>query len=1168
MALQDEIRQIEAAIAALEAQRPVLGDAVVDTAIAPLREKLAALTREQAATDERKRVSVLFADVSGYTALSERLDPEDVADIMNRLFERLEAQISRYGGTVDKYSGDAVMALFGAPKALENHEEMAVRAALAMQEEVAAYSAELQRTRGFALKMRIGINTGDVLAGLIGGLGSRSYTVMGDTVNLAARLEQACPVGRVLVSAATANRLHAIFEFEPPRQITVKGKSEPVTVYVVVGEKAERGRVRGLEGFTAPMVGRDRELAELKGAFRQVVEEPRWQVVAVVGEAGIGKTRLRREFVAWINDAYPDARVLSARCYVHTRSTPYHLVAELVRGLLELPDEGDEQTLLASLQRQLAVLDPAADSVEQRFRLGSLASVLGIGLPENPLDTLTPEQRRDRIMLSLEQLFLRASAHQSLVLVVDDLHWADVLSSLFLEHLLRTVEEGETADGRALVLLLSRPPDDAQAEDRLNAFLERLKQSPHRYVGLRPLEPDQSRALVTALLREQVPPEVVHLVVERAQGNPFFVEEILRALIEDGVLRRTEAGWVLTRPVEEVEVPPSVQDLLAARLDKLPPTEKRVLQYAAIIGRTFWPDVLQEALGEGDAVKGIDVGEVLNSLERRQIALRHGQSGLGEGWEWTFRHALIQEVAYRGVRKSVRRRVHRQVAQRLEQRLSEHTAFLIPLIAYHYERGDQPDKAVEYLQRAGEQAAAQFANDEALRYLTRALLLLDQTGWPADRVRQVRYELLMAREAVYHLTGQRDQQAADLEKLEALAEVWGDPCRLAEVALRRAAYAEAISDYPAALQAAQQAARWAEEAGAVKLHIEALIAWSRVLWQQGELEEARQHLNEALILSRRHRYWQGEAASLHYLGTVFYLLGDLQQARAHLEEALTIRRHMNDRHGAAVSLNNLVAVYHGLGDYAMAKKYCEEALHAVQIMGDRKMEAATLNNLAGIHHVFGDLEQAHRLHERALRLFRQVGSRYGVVLSLGNLALTFFDLGAYQQAEEYARQALREQRAVKSLSGEAAEMTHLALALEALGELGEASRLHMEARQLREEIGQIALALENTAGLARIALQQGHLEEALDLANTLYHWIQTGDVGGAEHPFRLYLTVIDIFLAAGRHQEARQLVEEAVRRLEEQAGRISDPAVRRSFLEQVPLHRAIRERAVQVGISG
>ncbi|NKQ36817.1 MAG: adenylate/guanylate cyclase domain-containing protein, partial [Chloroflexi bacterium] len=231
---QEEISHIETSIAALEANRSLLGDLVADTALELLRERLATLIQPEQAPDERKRVTVLFADVVGYTALSENLDPEDVADIMNRLFEAVTVEIHRYGGTVDKYSGDAVMALFGAPQALEKHEEMAIRAALAMQETIRQFSAALEEERGFSVQMRIGLNTGEVLAGLVGGLNTRSYTVMGDTVNLAARLESAAPVGRILASGHTAQDLPAIFDFEPPQQITVKGKSEPITVYLIV----------------------------------------------------------------------------------------------------------------------------------------------------------------------------------------------------------------------------------------------------------------------------------------------------------------------------------------------------------------------------------------------------------------------------------------------------------------------------------------------------------------------------------------------------------------------------------------------------------------------------------------------------------------------------------------------------------------------------------------------------------------------------------------------------------------------------------------------------------------------------------------------------------------------------------------------------------------------
>ncbi|MDQ7031062.1 MAG: tetratricopeptide repeat protein [Ardenticatenia bacterium] len=690
--------------------------------------------------------------------------------------------------------------------------------------------------------------------------------------------------------------------------------------------------------------------------------------------------------------------------------------------------------------------------------------------------------------------------------------------------------------------------------------METLTRSPHHVVRLSPLPQDQSETLVATLLREHVPPEVVYLVVNHAQGNPFFVEEMLRALIEEGTLRREGEGWVLSRPIEEVSVPTSVQDLLAARLDRLPSMEKRTLYHAAIIGRTFWQNLLTLSLRETEVPED-RVPHILNSVERHQLVVRHGHAPIGEDWEWSFRHVLIQEVAYRSVRKQMRRRVHRLVAQQLESRLSKHTEFLIPLIAYHYERDDAPDKAVEYLQRAAEQAAAQFANEDAVRYLTRALMLLDSTTWPAEKKQAAKYNLLMAREGLYHLVGRRDDQERDLCELEALAATLGDFRRLAEVALRRAAYAEAISNYPAAVRAAQEAARLAEEAGTTGLHIEALITWGRVLWQQGEMEEARQLLDEALMRSRQHQYWQGEVASLHYLGTVFYLLGNLHEARARLEEALAIRRHMDDRRGMAMSLNNLVAVYYGMGDYARAREYSEEALHVLRMMGDRLGEAKVMNNLGAIYHILGDLDRALELHRQALTMFRRVGSRYGEALSLGNLAVIFYDRGDYEEAREYAARALAEQRALESKSGEADEKTHLALAEEALGALDEAARLYDEARALREEMGQTALAMEDVAGLARIAWQQGNRDEALELAHHIAQWIDTHGVEGAEHPFRLYLTVIDIFMQAGHCDQARRLAEEAVGRLEAQAQRISDPEVRRTFLDDVPLHRTIRERA-------
>lgn len=673
----DTVENLQAAIAALEAQRAVLGDAVVAAALKPLREQLAARTSPPA---ERKRVTILFADVSGFTAMSEHLDPEDVTIIVNRCFELLSIEITHYGGTVDKYNGDAVMALFGAPQALENHEEMAVRAALAMQDALAAFSAELEQERGFTLRMRIGLNTGEVLAGLVGGVGDKNYTVIGAVVNLASRLEHNCPAGRVMIGATTARPLHPVFDFEPPQQVTVKGKAEPVTVYLVVGPKVERGRVRGLVGLSAPMIGRDEEMAALQAACEQTLSAQRGQAVAVVGEAGIGKTRLRREFLAWVARQHPEARVLTGRCYIHTQATPYYLVGELMQALFDVRHDDDAARALTKLESGLRALDGDVDEVELGYRLGSLAGVLGLPLEDDPLRGLEPRQRRRRISLTLERILVQAVGLSPLVVVAEDVHWADDSSLSFLDCFLRAIEQDVVSNRPALLLVISRPPAAPQVHPR--RLLARMEQPPHRTLVLRSLDGTQSSHLVAELLRRvDAADEIGALITARAQGNPFFVEELIRSFIEDGTLAYEEGAgvWRVTRAVADIRVPDNVQGVLAARLDRLPAEEKRIMQRAAIVGRTFWQRLLAEITDQ-------HVDALLSSLAERQLVMRLAKSQIDDDGEWLFRHVLVQDVAYASVTKTVRREVHCKVAEWLEAHAGERAEQFVPLIAYHYER--------------------------------------------------------------------------------------------------------------------------------------------------------------------------------------------------------------------------------------------------------------------------------------------------------------------------------------------------------------------------------------------------------------------------------------------------------------------------------------------------
>lgn len=1157
---QQEIADVEAAIAALEAQRPVLGDHVVDTALEPLREKLATLVQPDQAPDERKRVTVLFADVSGYTALSENLDPEDVASTMNRLFEAVTVAIHRYGGTVDKYSGDAVMALFGAPQALENHEEMAVRAALAIQKVLTEFSARLEQERGFRLRMRIGLNTGQVLAGLIGGAQARSYTVMGDTVNLASRLEHACPVGRIMISAETARPLHPIFDFEPPQQITVKGKSDPVTVYLVVGEKAERGRVRGLAGLHAPLVGREAEMESLQETFNFVIEEGGWQATAVTGDAGIGKSRLQREFVAWAMEQPAQTRLLTGRCYAHTKTSPYSFVADLVRALFNLDPDLNSETAIRKISNELRTLEPDLDETEIDYQLGSLAGVLGLTMAADPLSSLDPEQRRDRTFLSLERIFSAASTHAPLLILVIDLHWADTLSQAFLKRLLQMMERNSFAGQTAMFLILSRPSEDPHST--LAQLLTRLEQPPHRTLALTALDSDHAEALVSALLDQDLPADLLQLVIGHAQGNPFYVEEILRSFIEDGTLKRKAGGqWLVTRSVSDVKIPPSVQDVLAARIDRLPPPHKRITQHAAIIGRTFWQQLLAQ-ITEAETVES-----TLVLLEVRQLAERLGQSQIVEDWEWVFHHVLIQEVAYASVPKALRRTIHREVAHVLEEQLNHQTAFLLPLIAYHYEQGNVTEKAVRYLGEAGKQAAIQFANNDAIDYFSRALTLINEASIEirqAISIQEQRYTLLLGREAVYGLSGQQEAQAGDLIQLQTLAEELDNDHYRAEAALRFANYYESISDFATALMAAKKAVQWAEKASDSRRKVEGLIAWGLALWRQGDLEEARRQLEKTLALAREQENRPGEATSLHHLGTVLYYLGDHEGARDHIEQALTIRRQLGDFLGEAKSLNNLVAVYHALGDFAKGKSCCQQALTIYRTIGNQREEATSLNNLAAIQQTLGDLLAARDYLQRASSLYQTLDNRQGEALAANNLGLVFHDLGDHEAAKYHCTRALKINRAIGDKIGEGYSLTYFGLALEGLKEWAAATDAYREALHLRRKIGQTARAIDDLAGLARVALREQRVTEALMRVKEVLSWIEAHGVHGMEYPLRVYMTCYDVLVAAGQEKQATEVLTTAHSLLQEQAARISHEPTRRAFLEQVPLHRQLRRRLWQL----
>jgi class 3 adenylate cyclase/tetratricopeptide (TPR) repeat protein len=1100
-----EVDQLRTAIAALEAQRSTLGDGVVNAALKPLRDRLAAL---QDRVDERKRVTILFADVSGFTALSETLDPEDVTAIMNDCFERLTAAIVRFGGVVDKYSGDAVMALFGAPHALENHAEMGVRAALSMQEALAQFSAELQQRRGFSLRMRIGLNTGEVLAGLVGGHGYQDYTVMGDAVNLASRLEHACPVGSVLISAATAHSLHALFEFEPEQQIDVKGKTGKIAVYVVRGLKSERGRVRGFANLSAPMIGRQAELAALQTICDTALRERRGQIVTVVGEVGIGKSRLRREFVHDLAHRYPLARVPLARCAAHTQAVPYHLLGELIRALLEIDLSEPPQQVRDRLRAALRTIDHAVDEVEFNYRLASLALTIGLPLPDDPLRALEPAQQMQRLSLTLETVVLGLARHSPLIILIEDLHWIDEASLACVSDLVEALVTDQH-DQPVLLVLFGRPADDPH--DYVGPFWARLHQPPYQIIPLRLLDEAQVQLLIDQLLAPaDLSEEIVALIVERAQGNPFFVEELIRLFIESGALRfdETSGRWQDTGPLAADRVPDSVQGVLAARLDRLPPDDKRAAQYASIIGRHFWPQLLQDLLAQ-------PVDTLLRDLEERRLVQPLADSQLADDREWQFRYLMVQEVAYRSVTKALRHQLHRQVADWLEAKVQDRRAAFLPLLAHHCEQAELADRALNYLIMAADQAARASANQRVVDFMTRALKFAANHG--------ARFDLLSRRQRAWGQLGERDRQWADLQEMLTLAETLGDEARRAQT----------------------------------------LNNLGLIVRRRRELDRALDYHQQALDLFRRLDDRVGAGRCLYNIGTVYWLKGDTAQAFAHYTPALDLARQTGVRRDEGNCLSNLGTAHWQSGAYDNALDCYQQALLIHRAIDDRYHAAIDLTNIGEARRRLGQFAAAHTHLQEAAQICHHIADREGELEALYQLGLIEIDLDRPDDARSTFEALQRLARRLQNDVAQARAHYGLGLALLALDQIAAAQTELQQAAECYEQVAEPDEHALCLCAVSRACLEAGDAERARQ-------WIDRSLEALGNTPDRSSAAPA-VFAQRARLQPAEFAAREDVRRayqlLVAQAERIGAVAARQSFLENVPLHRSIVRQASDLGLA-
>lgn len=711
-----------------------------------LLSKLGAARAHDAMVGERRVITMLFCDVKGSTAAAEKVDPEVWTDIMNGVFEYMIRPIYKYEGLVPRLMGDAILAFFGAPIAHEDDPQRAVLAGLEIQEGIKGYVEEIRLRHGLEFGLRVGINTGLVVVGQIGSDLRMEYTAIGDAINLAARMEQTAAVGTIQISEETYKLVAPFFDFEPLGDVEVKGKSAPVKTYRVIGVKTTPGQLRGLDGLSSPLVGREQQFALLNERLAQL-EKGMGAVVALMGEAGLGKSALIAELKSSNDGA--GCTWFSGDALSYARSISYFPWRQVIRQSINAR-EGDSP---AEIRHKLRyVCDcctlPGGD-------VPFLEAMLAVESEESAQVVMgyQGEALVKRMTETMRGYLCGLAVENRLVIVFDDLHWADEAS---LNLLLNLAELTETQP--ILFICMSRP-DKTVSTWNVIGKIEQTIGGRYHAIELEPLRAEQTDMLLTNLLgMKDLPKNVRDLIVEKAGGNPFFIEELIRSLIESRQIIRENSHWKPVGEDAKVSLPNTLRGVLSARIDRLPELSRHVLQNAAVIGRSFDLRVLKPLSRLSEALDA----HIQNLKEARLI------EPLGE--EYAFRHVLIQEAAYDSILLKNRSQLHQRIGEILEEIYSDRIEEFAPLLANHfYNAGDE--RSLKYDIIAGEKSARLYANAEAVAHFSRALEVAKRGNVENESLTSIYVQLGQVSE----LSGRYDRALETYRDMRATSIERGDP---------------------------------------------------------------------------------------------------------------------------------------------------------------------------------------------------------------------------------------------------------------------------------------------------------------------------------------------------------------------------------------------------------
>lgn len=987
-----------------------------------LAEKI--LTTRSALEGERKLVTVVFVDIANSSAFAQRLDPERFHQLMGQILRLVAETVHRYEGTVNQYLGDGLMALFGAPIALEDHALRAVQAALAIQETIRGYSAQLQHEDSVDLRLRIGINTGPVIVGRIGDDLRMDYTAVGNTTHVAARMQELAEPGTVQMAEEVHRFVAGFVLCEPLGPVEIRGQRDAVVAYRVTGRRRWRSRLEmsASRGLTR-LAGRRRELALLQDCLRRV-QAGHGQVVGIAGEPGLGKSRLVYEFRASIQDDAVDW--LEGHCPAYGRTVPYGPILEVLRTEFHIEEGDNALQIKDKLRHGIRPFDASLES-----SLPFLEALFDLPGADEALRHLDRQHRRQQTLNAVRSIIVAASQQRPLVLVCENLHWIDQSSEDVLGFL-----AGSLAGVPVLILTTHRTGHAVRWADK-----------PHyTQIALARLAGGEVEAMLASVLGSpEFPVELVRFIRDKADGNPLFIEEVTQALQERGQLVRDEGRLHLITDAM-LEWPATIQDIVQARIDHLDEPVKETVQVAAVFGREFEFRLLARVSSRPTEIPGH-----LEAL--KQLEVIH-EARFFPRLEYRFKHAVIQDVIYRSLLAPRRQALHGLVGRAIEDLYADQLEEQAVVLAHHYSRSDSPESAIRYALLAGDRAARIYANVEASTYYDEALALARAQAVSPERQR-IEIDASIKRASVGSSREALEQDRANLEQARTLAETLDDEPRLARVLywLGRVAYVRG---------AFQVATGYAEESLCIadRLTDEDLAAppvnlMGRSYYLMGDYRRAATLLERSVEQMRHLGNTTEESTAAGFAGVAFAALGEFDRAIAHASHGLRLAEKLGNPFVQAAAYNYRAVAYcqQGAGTEAIAD--CEEARRLAERAGDR-FRIYLLQFYEGQAYIMaGEPARAKELLEDSIERAKQLGTTTLLAWGKGLLATSLLALGEHQAVPSLCEEAMRlaEDTCDRLANALAHRTLAEALALVSPSDIERAERALLDAIRIQSDVG-------------------------------------------------------------------------------------------------------------------